>query len=99
MCFFYHPHKRPIEVFFKITREKYEDKIVVPIMQSISKNMTMNNQCNALNQTCFRMRNQNARHVLYSHLLGESTPPQGVNCLIHSDPNLLDPWSRIVRLV
>jgi hypothetical protein len=31
--------------------------------------------------------------------LGESTPPQGVDGLILSDPNFLDPWRRIVGLV
>jgi hypothetical protein len=36
-------------------------------------------------------RNQNPRHGRY-HLLGESTPPQGVNGLILLDPYMLNPW-------
>jgi hypothetical protein len=31
-------------------------------------------------------------HGKTSPLLGESTPPQGVNGLIILDPYLLDPW-------
>jgi len=50
------------------------------------------------NLICSRIRNQNPRHVR-SHQLGESTPPQGVNGLILSYPNLLDPLRRTVRLV
>jgi hypothetical protein len=51
----------------------------------------------------------NMRHALrlgtkilgmsYTHLLGESTTPQGMNGLILPYPNLLDPGSRVVGLV
>jgi hypothetical protein len=50
------------------------------------------------NLTCSRIRNQNPRHVVFSPL-GESTPPHRVNGLIISDPNLLDPQSKIVGFV
>jgi hypothetical protein len=50
------------------------------------------------NLICYRIGNQNPRHVR-SHQLGESTPPQEVNGLIIFDPNLLDPLRRTVSLI
>jgi hypothetical protein len=37
-------------------------------------------------------KNQNPRHVETAPILGESTPPQGVNGRILSDPTLVYPW-------
>jgi len=37
-------------------------------------------------------RNQNPRHGETAPILGEFTPPQGVNGLIIPDPCMLDPW-------
>jgi hypothetical protein len=62
------------------------------------QNMTETPKAMQINLTCSRIRNQNPRHAVFSPL-SESTPPHGVNGLILSDPNLLDPWSRIVGLV
>jgi len=44
-------------------------------------------------------RNQNPRHGETAPLLGESTPPQGVNGLIIPDPYLLDLWRWFAGLV
>jgi hypothetical protein len=41
---------------------------------------------------CTRFRNQNPRHGETAPILGESTPLQGVNGLILSDPTLVYPW-------
>jgi hypothetical protein len=38
-------------------------------------------------------------HGKTSPLLGESTPPQGLNGLIILDPYLLDPWQWLADLV
>jgi hypothetical protein len=46
----------------------------------------------------FRFRNQNPRHDETAPLLGESTPPQGVNSLILSDPYLPYPWWLLIGI-
>jgi hypothetical protein len=49
-------------------------------------------ECTTFSAYQLGFRNQNPRHGKTSHLLGESTPPQGVNSLIIPDLYLLDLW-------
>jgi hypothetical protein len=75
------------EIFSRQTREIYGDKTYMVPRKSAKHEQDRTNIMNAMqtNLTCSRTM--------------KSTPPQGVNGFILSDPNLLNPQKRIVGFV
>jgi hypothetical protein len=80
-------------MFLKTTKENMGYKINGSSnrVQGMNK-IWHDKQCNANILDMLVFMNQNPRHGETSPLLGESTPPQGVNGLIILDPYLLNPW-------